>query len=177
MGFLGIGGKNSKQQNQAIGNLNNLFSFGLSTGKQETSAGNQSLDTAGGYFNKIASGNRAALQQAVAPEANAVQKQADAARRQQAATGTARGGGVASTNQTQKDQVMAQIDNALFGVRPTAAAEMEKIGGTQLAAGEGALNTAGGAASNAGKIATDARQQAAQEQAAAIQTAVGAIFG
>lgn len=124
------------------------------------------------------------MQQAEAPAINATQSAADAAKRQQAAMGTARGGGVAGTNQTRQDTVQAQIDNALFGVRPGAAAgeaqtsgKIADVGTAQMAEAMQALGIAGTATSNAGDIATRARQQAAQEQAAAIQSVVGAIFG
>jgi hypothetical protein len=190
-GFLGIGGINSKQQNQSMGNLNNLFNFGFGAGKNLTSAGNSSigagegnLGAAGNYFSQIASGNRTALTQAAAPVANSIQSQGDAARRQQASQGTARGGGVASTNQTQKDSQMAQVDNALFGARGDAAKEEGQIGSQQsqiglgqLGAGANLLNTGTTASGYEGDIATKARQQAAQEQASAIQSVVGAIFG
>lgn len=190
-GFLGIGGKNSKQQNQAIGNLNNLFNFGLQTGQKGVATGGATqgaglagLSDANSYFKRLASGNRSAVQQGAAPEINATQSAADAAKRQQAAMGTARGGGVAGANQTRQDAVQARIDNALFGVRPAAATQeaqtsgkIADVGSTQMQQALSALGIAGTATSNAGDIATRARQQAAQEQAAAIQSVVGAIFG
>lgn len=176
-GFLGIGGKNSKQQNQAIGNLNNLFSFGFGAGKDSTSAGNASLGQAGGYYSSLLSGNRSALQSAIAPEANQVRTAADASRRQQAATGTARGGGVAATNQQQSDQTNATIDNALFAARPAAAQGEAQVGAAQAQEGLGLLNNAGTSTGNAGSIATNARQQAASEQASAITAGIGLIFG
>jgi len=186
-GFMGIGGKNSGQQNQAIGNLNNLFNFGFSTGQKETGAGNASvgqgqsaLGMAGNYFSKIASGNRQAMTQAAAPVSNAVQSQGDAARRQQSSMGTARGGGVASTNQTQKDAQMAQVDNALFGAQGGAAKEEAGVGGEQaqvglgqLSAANSLLNNAAYASGTAGSIATQARQQSGQEQ----QQIIKDIFG
>jgi hypothetical protein len=176
-GFLGIGGKNSKQQNQAVGNLNNLFNFGFGTGKTETGAGGANLDAASGYFSKLASGNRPAMMQAIAPETSAIRSQGDASRRQAAASGTARGGGTAGENQTQKDRQMAQIDTALFGARPAVAKEVAAIGGTQAAVGGNLLGTASSSTAYAGDIATGARTQAAKEQASAIQMAIGAIFG
>jgi len=172
-GFLGIGGKNSQQQNQAIGNLNNLFNFGINQGKASTAAGNQSLGQAGGYFSNLLSGNRPAMLQAVAPETNVAQSQADAARRQQATMGTARGGGTSGANQQQKTDLMSQINNLLFGVRPAAAKETADIGKTQLEAGIQSLSTAGTATAQAGDIATQARQQAGSQ----FQQVIKDIFG
>jgi len=192
---LGIGGINSKQQNQSIGNLNNLFNFGMSAGKSGLATGGHtqasalgSLADANTYFKNLASGNRAATTQAVAPAINSTLAASDAAKRQQSAMGTARGGGVAGTNQQREQATQAQIDNALFGVRPAAAGQAAQIqaetagktadiGTSQMQAALQALGIAGTATSNAGDIATKARQQAAQEQAAAIQSVVGAIFG
>jgi hypothetical protein len=117
------------------------------------------------------------MMQAIAPEANAVQAQGDAARRQQAASGTARGGGTAGANQTAKDAEMARIDNALFGVRPGAVAQEQALGTTQMSQGLQFAGLGATGASNAGSIATSAREQAMKAQAAAIQMATGAIFG
>jgi hypothetical protein len=190
-GFMGIGGKNSKQQNQSIDNLSNLFNFGMDTAKKDTASGNATtnaglsgLGDANSYFKSLTTGNRAAMQQAEAPAINATVSGADAARRQQEASGTARGGGVAGQNQQQQTDTMAKIDNALFGVRPAAAQQeaatsgkIADVGTQQRELGLQAAGIGGTAASNAGSIATNARQQAAQEQAAAIQMAIGAIFG
>lgn len=186
-GFMGIGGKNSKQQNESIGNLNNLFSFGLDTGKAgvakgnaTTSAGLSGLGDANSYFKNLASGNRTTMMQAAAPEINAVENQSDAARRNAAADGTARGGGTASTNQTAKETTMAQIDNLLFGTRPAAAKEeaatsgkIADVGTAQSGMGIYGLQTAGGAASAAGNIATSARQQ----QIEGTQQIIKDVFG
>jgi hypothetical protein len=176
-GFLGIGGVNSKQQNQSIGNLNNLFSYGFGQGQSNVAAGNQSLGQAGSYYSSLLSGNRSALQTAMAPETNQVRSAADAQRKQQASMGTARGGGVAGANQTQQDQTNAQIDNAIFAARPAAAQGAANVGAATAGIGENLLATGGTATAAAGDIATKARQQAAQEQASAIQAGIGLIFG
>jgi hypothetical protein len=174
---LGIGGKNSKQQNQAVGNLNNLYNFGFGSGKSELSSANSNLSGAGDYFNKILSGNRSAVQSAVAPETNMVRSASDAQRRQQGTIGTARGGGVAATNQTRQDTTNAAVDNAIFSARPAAAEGAAKVGSEEAAIAGNLFGTAGTATSNAGDIATRARSQAAQEQAAAISAGIGLIFG
>lgn len=74
------------------------------------------------------SGNRPAVQQAVAPETNQVLGQTDALKRMQANIGTARGGGNAGVNRTVNDDAMSKIDNLIFGVRPQAAQAVQGIG-------------------------------------------------
>lgn len=172
-GFFGAGGTNSRQQNQSIGNLNNLFNFGLGGAKSALNTGNSALGAATSYFSKILSGNRPAMQQAVAPETNAVLSQNDAARRQQSTMGTARGGGTAGANQQQKTNMMAQIDNLLFGARPGAAKETADIGKTQVQEGTTLASTAGSAGYAEGSVATEARSQHDAE----VQQSIKDIFG
>src|SRR4029077_4284876 len=148
-GFLGIG--QNKPEKQAYGELGNVFNFALPLAQSTSSAGagttkaglstvNSGLNTLSGplaYFQKLMSGNRPAMEQAVAPEANAPRASSDAAARNQAATGTARGGGTAGGNQQRHTDVMAQIDNLLFGARPAAAKAAADIGTTQSQIGLG----------------------------------------
>ena len=174
---MGIGGVNSRQQNNSVNSLQNLYNYGFTSGKSNVAAGGTSMDQAGGYYSKLLSGNRTTAMSAIAPESNAVLAQGDAARRQQAASGTARGGGTAGANQQQQTQENATIDNALFAARPAAAEGEAKLGAQQEAFGLNQLQIGGTAAGNAGEIATKARSQAAQEQASAITAGIGLIFG
>lgn len=164
-GFLGIGGSSAKTDRRqtltSYEQLNNLYNFGLATGKSgvdtgraTTAQGVSGLSSSQAYWQKLMSGNRPALEQAVAPETNAVQSQGDAARRNAAATGTARGGGTAGANEQQKTDQMARIDNLLFGVRPQAAqqeaavsGEIANVGTTEM---QQALEALGLSASSAG---------------------------
>lgn len=93
--------------------------------------------------------------QAAAPEVNAIQSGADASRRNLNASGTARGGGVASQNQQQQTTTQSQIDNALLGVRPQAAQGAASTGATTAGIG-GNLIAEGGTA--AGTISGQAGQ-------------------
>lgn len=127
---------------QGYGDLNNIFSFGLpaaqsslASGGATTKSGLSTLDQAGQYFKSLMSGDRTKMMQAVAPETNAVHAEADAAKRQTEAMGTARGGGTAVANNTADTNTMAKIDNLLFGVRPGAAGETAKIGGAEAGIG------------------------------------------
>jgi len=135
-GFLGIGGaswKTDRKQYLAGQDwLKNIFNFALPQAQGTLAAGQRDIGTAGDYYRKLLSGNRTELNQAVAPETAAVGARADASRRQLATSGTARGGGVAATNQTAKDRATAEIDNLIFGVRPGAARGLESVAGTEL---------------------------------------------
>jgi hypothetical protein len=79
-------------------------------------------------WQRLASGNRPAVQQAVAPETNQVLGQTDAFRRMEANMGTMRGGGNAGSNVNANQDAMAKIDNLIFGARPAAAQQVEGIG-------------------------------------------------
>lgn len=132
-----------------FGGLRDVFNFATPAGKEEFAAGNattaqglEDLGTSGAYWKKLISGDRATMQQAVAPETNAVLGQADAAKREQASMGTARGGGTAGANQQVQDESMAKIDNLLFGARPQAAHEEAAIGGKEADIGQSELSAA-----------------------------------
>jgi hypothetical protein len=128
-----LGGSQEKHNRQinlsAVPGMQNLFNWGISTGKAAT-------DPAVSYWKGILSGNRPAMLQAAAPEINAATSSADAAKRQIASAGTARGGGVAGQNRTIDDQTRALIANNLFGARGKAAT-------ASAATGANVLSTAG----------------------------------
>lgn len=138
-GFLGIGGSSQKtDRGRELGGWNaewNVFNAGLplatstaTAGQGTTSKALGSLDTAGDFWKDLLSGNKTSTAQAAAPITNAAVDQADAARREQAAMGTSRGGGVAAGNQQAQQNTMKTVDNAIFGVRPQAAAQIGDIG-------------------------------------------------
>jgi hypothetical protein len=195
-GFLGIGGSQSKTdrtvQLQSFGGLNNLFNWALPQAKSATSTGISALGTgmrtlgtagsdigsAAGFFKNLMSGNRNAVSAAVAPQANTAQTQADASRRQAAASGTARGGGTAGPAQQQKDAQLAQIQNLMFGARTTgaegtlAAGKAEAgvgsaqagVGATEAGIGANLASTGETAITNMGDLATKAKVSADQQQ-------------
>lgn len=142
-GFLGIGGaswKTDRKQYLAGQDvLKNVFNYAIPQGEAGFAEGQAGLRKAGDYYSQLLSGNRTAVRQAVAPETAAVQARTDASRRQLATSGTARGGGVASTSQTAKDRAMAEIDQLLFGVRPGAAKGLESVAGRGLSAASNLL--------------------------------------
>lgn len=167
MGFLGKlfggGSSASTDRNQTLTgykDLSNVFNMGMdqssklsSTGTSTQAEGVSALQQPLSYYSKMLSGDRTALSQAIAPEANAVQAGADASKKQSANLGTARGGGVAGQNQTANDATTAKIDNALFQARPAAAqgetqvaSKLADVGTSDISAALGFGNLASGAA-------------------------------
>jgi hypothetical protein len=128
------------------------------------------------YYQNLLSGSRPAIMQAEAPEINATLNQSDAAKRQLAARGTARGGGTAGTNQQVGTSTQAQIDNALFGARPGAAGALGSLGTSELGTAETATgNLASTALSSRGQSAQLNRQMQ-QQVGSVIGSVLGAIF-
>jgi hypothetical protein len=138
-GFMGIGNASWKSDRNlelsGMNSLKNVFNFGMGAAQKGISAGSQALGNVAGYANKILSGNRAAAAAATAPEMARVRSESDAAKRQLAASGTARGGGVAATNQQVEQRKQAAQDQAIFAARPGAAGLLEKTGAAQTQAG------------------------------------------
>jgi len=181
-------------QTTAAQGLKNTFNWALpfaqsvgTAGQNIISTGLSDLSTAGGYFKNILSGNRPAVLQAVAPEVSMVRSQSDAQKRQLAASGTARGGGVSASSQQRESNVMSEVDKLLFGVRPEAAkgvagvGEAEaKIGLGETATGLSAGQLASGTAAELGSLGTAARQTDLQQQnllgAGAADLAFGLLF-
>lgn len=188
-GFLGTGGSSAKTDRktelQGFGDLSNVFNFGMDTSGAEQKTGqditNKGLDVtksglgdlsaSGDYWKKLLSGDRTTMAQAVAPESNAVETQADAGRMDAARTGTARTGGTAGATQTAHDITMAKVDNLLFGARPTAAAQVADIGKAEsgiglgeAGVGEQELNNALGFGNLAERSASDLTSNARESR-------------
>jgi len=161
-GFMGIGGSsaNTDRSNQltSFSQMKNLFNTGITSATSGIGAGLSDLSSAGGYFKSLLGGNRAALNAAVAPETAAVQAGDDASKRQAAASGTARGGGVAGTMQTSKDATMAKVQQLLFGVRPAAAEGLTKVGTAEAGIGSNILQTSSNTAGELAAASTNARK-------------------
>lgn len=172
-----IGGSSAKtdrsQELAAYGDLGNIFNFGINNGKNMTATGQtdvatgtSDLGTAADYFKKLTSGGRADMMQAAAPEVAAATSANDAAKRQLATSGTARGGGAAGVNQQRDAATQAQIDQALFNVRPKAAGELAQVGQAEGSLGLGeteaglkSADLAETAAMNLGTLANKNRSQ------------------
>ncbi len=172
-GALGGNARNTDRQQQltGMGDLQNVFNFGMNQGKTgyQTGAGTEAgaLEQLGGpaaYYQKLLSGNRAAAMSAVAPTVNAVNAQTDAAARQNATSGTARGGGVNAANQQIDTSKQAAVENAITGAREGAAGgaakvagEEGQIGSTQLSAALNLLGLGERAAATSTELAGQSR--------------------
>jgi hypothetical protein len=186
-GFLGIGHSSAKTDRSiqlgAMQDMKNVFNYALPQAQTAQATGQESLGKAGDYWSKILSGSRPAMQQAVAPETNAVRAGADAQKRQLAAMGTARGGGTSAVSQQRDTDTMAKIDNLLFGARPEAAKETAKIGGAELADASSMLGIGATTSTNLANIAMESRGQSQKinqemvgKVTSAIDNAMMAIF-
>lgn len=133
------GGKAAKRdRSETLGGYTdsrNLFNFalptaeaGAKTGAATTAAGTNAMGTGLDYWQKLMSGNRATTNQAIAPVANQQASAADAQRKQQSASGTARGGGTAAVNEEAKTKQMSDIDNILFGAQSEGATKVGEVG-------------------------------------------------
>ncbi len=173
--FNNVGGNSAKRDRsdylnsqERMGNVfNQAFGFGQGLEKQgqaTTGQGVQDLGASGNFFRRLMSGNRAATTEAMAPQINAVEAQGDAQRRQQAALGTARGGGLAGTNQQAQNQRMAQIDNMLFGAQTGAAKEVGDIGRTEAGVGLGETGQGIGTVAGAGNLAATAGEMSTKSR-------------
>src|SRR5215469_3069679 len=194
-GFLGIGGNSSntdrKNTLQGYADLSNVFNFalptaqkGAATGAATTQTGLAGLTSSLNYWQNLLGGNRTAITQAVAPETNAIQAQSDAAARQQAAMGTARGGGTAAANQDRQTQTQAQIDQGILAARPQAAQQEAAVGGkiadvgtTQMAQALNALGIGETSAANLTDISSKARAIDYQINKGSVDSILGTILG
>ena len=168
-GFLGIGGSSAKTDRsftlQGFKGLSNLFNWAIPTGEEATGK-------AIGYQENLLSGNRTARRAAVAPEINAATATSDAAKRQQATSGTARGGGTAGVNQQRSTDLMAKVDNLLFGVAPEAAGALGAMGTNTLNTGEATAANLSGQAASSRQTSFAINRQTQQDVVAAIEAAM-----
>jgi len=170
----------TNQQQQSWTNLNQLFGQASDAAKAFGAAGKGTLDQVTQYFKTLLGGNRQATAEAVAPAANAARAGADASKREQAMTGTARTGGTAAQNQQSEDQVRAQIDNLIAGAAPAAAGALSTIGQADIAAMMQALGLGTEATGTAGaQISSDinSRRQASAAMWSSLIGGVGDVAG
>lgn len=143
LSLFGVGqkSKNTDRSNQlsAWGDLSSLASGEAGSGAAATGA-------AQAYSTKLLSGNRQAVESAVAPTTNAVASQAAAAGRQRAATGTSRGGGTNAQDQQSNDLISSATQTAINSATPGAAASLGALGTTQTGQSISAAGTLGGQA-------------------------------
>jgi hypothetical protein len=125
------------------------------------------------YFRTLLSGNPQQIMQLLSPQANAVRQQTDAARKQQAATETARTGGTVAANQTAQDRANQAIA-ALFGQAQAGAAQgLANISDQELSHMLAALTQG----SNITQSDINARRQVNAELWGSIIGGAGELFG
>lgn len=185
----GLFGGNAKKtdrkfQLQGMGDLSNLFNFGVNSGANETGQSQDLLGKAGSYYSSLLSGDRAATLGAVAPTVNAANATTDAAKRGIATSGTARGGGSNATTLSLDDQKRAGIDTAVNEAKAGAAKGATSVGGTMasqagnlLGVGEKAASSLASTASDSRTISNQLHQQSASEVGGLTDAALDAIFG
>lgn len=182
-----------KQQLAGYGDLSSIFNYGMGAGKAETGAGegtlSSSLDQLGpaaAYYRQLLTGGRQGAMAAAAPTVNAANAQGDAAQRQVASEGTARGGGVNAAGQQLETAKMSTVDNAIAQQRAGAAQgatnvanATTSVGGQQLNAALRLLGLGNEAATNLTSIAGGSRgesQAIHNNQAGQIGQSVGTLL-
>lgn len=133
-GFLGVG--TSGAEKTATNKLDSVFNYGLGVGKAGESSGTSSLTDASAAFRSLIAPGRAGAAANAAPAINAIKDQADASKREEAATGTNRGGGTASANRESTTATNKTIDDIinenLFKGKVEGAKGLAETGGEQL---------------------------------------------
>ena len=152
-GFLGIGGSSAKtdrgNQLAATQGLWNVFNYGLPTGESGQATGQADLGQASSAFSKLLTAGRTDTAASSAPAVNAAINQGDAAKRQEATSGTGRTGGTAEFNREAGAKTSGTIDqiigNNIQSGREAGAKGLQGIGGTELANAMGLLGLGSGA--------------------------------
>lgn len=146
--FSGASKGEKKQESDTWQNLSNLFAHSFGEGAEQERKGNENQDLAGGYYKGILAGDRTKL----APAVNAAVDTADAAKREQAQMGTARGGGVAGANQQIESHTRDLISSLLGEQQGGAADKMAVLGEGEIGQSMNALGIASGTEGNLSNI-------------------------
>ena len=186
----GFFGGETGLEKSTIGNLSNVFNYGMGAGQNAQTAGmgllaqaNNAYTAPADYFKSLLSGGRSTTAMQAAPTINAALSAQDTARRQAAAQGTARTGGTAAAQAESGQQTQAQLNNlinqALMQGRQVGAQGMQSIGAGQAGLGGTALSQAAsllGLGTGAEQGILGAAQNIAQRQQQAL-TGLGAGLG
>jgi len=162
LSLFGVGdkSKNTDRQNQlsAWGDLTSLMNTEKNTGASMLTQGGEATGAAQAYNTKLLSGDRQAVESAVAPTTNAVASQAAAGKRARASSGTSRGGGTNAQDQASNDLVASATQSAINSAAPAAAGNLASIGGSTTATGAGLLGESGSSAGTLGELAGHTRE-------------------
>jgi hypothetical protein len=122
--FAGAPKDERNQQKDTWSSLGNISKTATGNASDLTGRGKEATGTASNLFTSIAKGDRTAL----APAVNAAVEGADAAKREQAQVGTARGGGASSGNQQIEDHTRQLVSSLLGEAQVGAADKLAAIG-------------------------------------------------
>lgn len=167
--FTGADKYEKQQQANSWNNLSNIASSSLSSAKGLEATGKENTGVATDFFRGVAKGDRTAM----APAINAVTESADAAKREQAQMGTARGGGASSYNQQVEQKTREVIANLMGQSQAGAATELANIGGNETQSMLSALGISSGTESNL----SSALHQDISEKNASAAKMWGALIG
>lgn len=142
-GILGIGNSSAKtDRGRALGGWNAMWDvWGKAANpnsltQASTESGTGAMDQAGDFWKSVLSGDKGAQTAAAAPAINAVNAQTQQQKQEQANMGTSRGGGTAGYNTQTEQERQSDITNAMMGLGPKAAEQLEQVGGAQAQVGQ-----------------------------------------
>ncbi len=170
-----MGGGAPKQeqamQQQSWSNLNDIFGLSKANAEQFGKVAQTDMDKVKSYFTSLLGPNKRATMEYAAPAINTLVDATDAAKREQAQKGTARGGGGLAYSQGAESQTRGQIASLLGGTKTTlegrsdqAAGTLGNIGESEIQAMLNSLGIATGATGTLGQqVSSDinSRRQAA----------------
>jgi hypothetical protein len=142
--FKGASTGEKKQESDTWQNMSNLFGSTYGHSEQIGQKGIANMGDAAGFFKGVLSGDRTK----VAPGTNAAVDSADAAKREQAQMGTARGGGAVGNNQQIEAHTRQLISSLLGEAQTNAAGALGTLGENQVGEMGSLLNTASGTEAN-----------------------------
>lgn len=174
--LFGIGGSanktDRKQQLQNWGQLSSLFNTAATPGNQLVNSGQQSLGNAINYFQTLASGNRPALSQVLAPQIATINNQALQQKKTLGTFGGNRSGGLNAAQQGISRDALNSVQQLFDLLGPEAAKELGALSIGEIGAGTNLESVAESAAANAGAQASGDRANVAAPTEAAQQGAI-----
>lgn len=142
--FTGASKEERQRQESTWNNLGDISKTSMTSAGELGKKGKEDMGTASNLFQSIAKGDRTAL----APAVNAAVEGADAAKREQAQMGTARGGGASSHNQQIEDHTRELISSLLGEAQVGAADKLAAIGSGETNQAMTALGIGSGTETN-----------------------------
>ena len=170
-----IGGNSAKTDRKetlkAYGDIDKNIKDLTTVGASQTAAGAADTGAASDYFRKIMAGDKSAI----APEIKSITNQADAAKKELATSGTARGGGVNAATQDLNATTRGQVADVINRGRTGAAGERAKIGAQETGQGIGATEAAGSEATSLAAVSGENRKTSQAIHDKAVQDWANAV--